>query len=102
MKKAMFCCMAAILMAGVVMISGCGEKGPSVDTTPFEKSISQYLSNKNMDMKVSGFKDVKVDGNQATATCSLKHKSLPGPAVRWDFNFKKEDGTWTVTSHQTK
>ena len=101
MKKAMLCCMAAIFMAGfVTVVTGCGEKGPSVDTAPFEQSITQYLADKKMDMKVSSFKNIKVDGNQATATCSLKHKTLPGPAVQWDFTFKKEGDTWSVSSHK--
>lgn len=102
MNKTMFGLLMAVMVSGVLLISGCGKKGPSVDTAPFEKSITQYLADKQMDLKVSGFKDIKVDGDQATATCSLKHKSLPTPAVRWDFNFKKEGDTWTVTSHKTK
>lgn len=102
MKKAMICILAAVLMAGVLMVSGCGEKGPSVDTAPFQAAITEYLGNKNMEMKVSSFKDIKVNANQATATCSLKHKSLPGPAVQWDFTFTKSGDTWTVNSHKTK
>lgn len=102
MKKVTYCLMAAVLMAGVVIVTACGQKGPSVDTAPFEKSITQYLSEKHMELKVSSFKDIKVEGDQATATCSLKHKTLPTPAVRWDFNFKKDGDTWIVTSHKTK
>lgn len=100
MKKKIICSLAVLLMAAVVMISGCGEKGPSVNTAPFEEAITEYLSQKNMDMKVSNFKNIKVNANQATATCSLKHKSLPGPAVQWDFNFTKAGDTWTVSSHK--
>ena len=99
MKKAMICSMAVIFMAGFVMVvAGCGEKAPTVDTSPFEKSITQYLANKNMDMKVSKFKDIKVTGDQATATCSMKHKTLPTPAVQWGFTFKKEDDVWKVSA----
>lgn len=102
MKKAMHCLMVAILLAGLVLVSGCGEKGPSVDTAPFEKTISKYLSDKQMELKVLKFKNIKVEGDTATATCSLKHKTLPTPAVQWDFAFKKEGDSWVVTSHKTK
>ena len=102
MDRGFYCRALAVFTAGVLIIAGCGDKGTNVDTVPFEQSITHYLANKKMDMKVSGFKNVKVEGDQATATCSLKHISLPGPAVRWDFNFKKDGDTWTVVSHKTK
>ena len=92
--------MAAIMIAITVLLTACGEKAPSVDTTPFEKSITEYLANKNMDMKVSKFKDIKVNGDQATATCSMKHSAGLGPAVQWGFTFKKEDDAWTVSAHK--
>jgi len=98
MKKTMLCCMAVMFMAVAVFIAGCGEKAPTIDTAPFEKSITEYLASKSMDMKVSKFKDIKVNGNQANATCSMKHKSLPGPAVQWGFTFTKEDDTWKVSA----
>ena len=100
MKKTMVSIVAVILLAAVVMFSGCGEKGPGVNTAPFEEAITEYLAQKNMDMKVSNFKDIKVNDNQATATCSLKHKSLPGPAVQWSFTFTRAGDTWTVSSHK--
>ena len=89
--------MVVVLVVGF-FIAGCGEKAPSVDTTPFEESIATYLSNKSMDMKVSKFKDIKVDGDTATGTCSMKHQSGMGPAVQWGFTFTKNDGKWGVTN----
>ncbi len=100
MKKTMICSMAAMMLAVTVFLTACGEKTPSVDTTPFEKSITEYLAKKNMEMKVSSFKDIKVNGDQATATCSLKHSAGLGPAVQWGFTFKKEGDTWIVSAHK--
>jgi hypothetical protein len=98
MNKTMICSMAAMFMAVIVFVAGCGEKAPSVDTSPFQESITEYLANKNMDMKVSKFKNIKVNANQATATCSMKHVSGMGPAVQWDFTFTKAGDTWTVSA----
>ena len=89
--------MVVVLIVGF-FIAGCGEKAPSVDTTPFEDSIATYLSSKSMDMKVSKFKDIKVDGDTATGTCSMIHKTVRSPAVQWGFTFTKSDGKWSVTN----
>ena len=85
-----------LIGCSILFSGGCGKKEPAVDTAPLEKGIAQFLENKHMEMKVLNFKDVKVNGDTATATCSLKHKTLPSPAVWWKFSFKKENGKWVV------
>ena len=89
-----------VLFTVTSFLAGCGNSEPQVDTTPFEKPIATYLSQKSMDMKVSTFKDVKIEGDKATAKCSMKAAAGIGPAVRWEFNFEKKDGVWKVTGHK--
>ena len=96
MNRKFFAGMCSLLIGCCILFSGCGTKKPAVDTAQLEKGISQFLENKHMEMKVVNFKDVKANGDTATATCSLKHKTLPSPAVWWKFSFKKKNGKWVV------
>ena len=85
------------LLGVVLFLSSCGEKKLDVDTAPFEKSITTFLAAKQMDMKVNKFKDIKVEGDTATATCSMKSQMGIGPAVVWDFKFSKKNDVWLVS-----
>ena len=89
-----------MILLTMLFYSGCGKpKVPAIDTAPFEQAIKKYLAAKQMDMKVSKFREIKVDGNKASAECSMKAASdiAAGPAVCWSFTFEKKDGTWRVT-----
>ena len=81
-------------------VGGCGgsaEKS-SADSAPFEKAIDAYLEKGHMDMKVSRFKNLKVDGDKATAVWSMKDAGgVYAMAVEWTFSFEKKDGGWIVS-----
>ena len=97
MKKIRLFC--GMLIISVVFI-GCGKSGSDIDTAPFEKAVAAYLSNKHMDMKVSKFRKITVDGDSAEAECSMKEASgmSAGIAVQWGFTFSKQaDGSWKVS-----
>ena len=86
---------------GLVGFLGCAKKVPVVDTTPFEKAIHTFLREKSMGLKVSAFKELKVDGNSAEATVLLEHaEGMVGPKVRWQFWFAKDKGVWQVTRYK--
>jgi hypothetical protein len=90
--------LSAVLIGLVMFISACGEKPLDVDTAPFEKSITTFLAAKQMDMKVNKFKAIKIEGDTANATCSMKSQTGIGPAVVWKFTFKKENNAWSVSN----
>ena len=92
----MFCGM--LIMS--VILSGCGKSGSDINTAPFEKAVAAYLSQKHMDMKVSKFRKININGDSAVAECSMKEASgmSAGIAVQWDFTFsKQDDGSWKVS-----
>jgi len=95
MKKSII---LSIAIMGILALSACGKQEPTIDTAPFEASVVKYLNNKHMEMKVSKMKNIKITDNQATATCSMKHKTLPGPAVQWKFTFTKKNKEWEVSN----
>ena len=90
----------ALCVFSVLLCAGCGDAAgkTSVDSAPFDKAIAEYLSERHMDMKVSKFKDVKVDGAAATARCAMKASEVQyGVSVEWTFSLEKlDDGRWKV------
>jgi len=87
--------------AALVWLCGCGKSEPPPDTGPFEKAITAYLADKSMEIKVSEFKELKVDGSSAEASASMEHAGgLVGPKVRFKFWFALDEDGWTVTGHQ--
>jgi len=81
-------------------VGGCGgsaEKS-SADSAPFEKAINAYLEKGHMDMKVSKFKNLKIEGDKASAVCAMKDAGgMYAMAVEWTFAFEKKDGGWIVS-----
>jgi hypothetical protein len=87
----------------LVICPGCGKSQPAVsDPAPFKKAIAEYLEKNNMAMALKEFKaGPTVDGNAATATASLTHATLGGPAVTWKLQFEKNaDGSWKMTGYK--
>ncbi len=93
---------AFLMVVGIIGLSGCGSSEPTVDTIPFEKAVSTFLSAKQMDMKVSKFKEINVEGDKATAKCAMKAVAGPNITVSWSFTFEKKDGAWIVTDYKQK
>jgi hypothetical protein len=81
---------------------GCGGKAVTQDTTAFETAIANYLRSKHMDMKVTEFRSLDVEGDAATAVCKmeLKEDIYGGVGVRWEFTFARQGGAWKVTEHR--
>ena len=88
----------SIAIMAILVLNACGKQAPTIDTAPFEASIVKYLDNKHMEMKVSKITNIKITKNQATAKCSMKHKTLPGPSVQWKFSFTKNNDEWKVSN----
>jgi len=94
---------AALLLACVVALTGCGKSGASAaDPEPFKKAIAQYLESRNMAMALKEIKEgPTVEDRSATLTASLTHATLGGPAVTWRFRFEKNpDGSWKAIEHK--
>lgn len=91
----------AALAAGMPA-TGCGKAGPPTNTAPFRQAIAEYLKPKSMDMAVSGFESLEVDGETATAVCKMEAADdlYGGVGVRWTFAFRNEGGAWRVESHR--
>lgn len=92
--------LAAIALVAV-MTTGCGGKGDSVpaDTSAQEAAVTQYLEKESMGMKVAGFDHWSQEGDKATAMVRLQDaEGLTSVKVKWEFNFSKTDGGWTVNS----
>ncbi len=95
--KIFIVCMATL---SVLILSSCGKKEISEDITPFEKAITSRLASEQMGMKVNKFRDLKIEGDTANATCSMKSQTGLGPAVTWKFQFKKDGSDWKVSDFQ--
>ena len=89
-----------MMVLSVFILSSCGKKEITEDITPFEKAITSRLASEHMDMKVSKFRDIKIEGDTAKATCSMKSQTGLGPAVTWQFHFKKDGKDWKVTTFE--
>jgi hypothetical protein len=77
---------------------GCGGRGPTADTAPFETAVNSYLRAQSMEMKAGRFRSLEVDGDAAKATVSLAHaEGAAGVSVQWDFTFARRGGIWTVS-----
>ena len=95
--KVLFCSMVLFCL----VLTSCGKKEIDVDTSPFKQSITSFLKKSHMDLKVTSFRDIKINDDKAEATCGLKYISGTGPAVRWKFIFEKnDDDNWTVTKYE--
>ena len=92
--------MVSVMVFSVLILSSCGKKEITEDITPFEKAIVSRLAREHMDMKVSKFRDLTVEGDTAKATCSMKSQTGLGPAVTWKFQFKKDGKEWKVDTFQ--
>jgi hypothetical protein len=101
----------AVLVAVVVaaalgaffLFRGGGEPTVSVYTAPFARAIEDYLSDKNMDMKVTEFESIQVQDGTATAVCRMQQAGdlYTGLAVRWRFTFDRSgDGEWRAVEHE--
>ena len=82
--------------------TGCSNSGDevSVDSAPFEAAIVDYLEKGSMGMAVHEFKELTVEGDTAKALVSLESADVPGPKVRWTFEFAKDSDGWKATSHK--
>ena len=82
--------------------TGCSNSGEAVsaDPAPFEAAIVDYLEKGSMGMAVHEFKELTVEGNSAKALVSLESADVPGPKVRWTFEFAKDGDAWKATSHK--
>ena len=83
-------------------VTGCSKSGDdvSVDPAPFQAAIVDYLEKGNMGMAVHEFKELTVEGDTAKAMVSLESADVPGPKVRWTFEFAKDGDGWKATSHK--
>jgi hypothetical protein len=89
------------LLFVLLVITSCGKKELDVDTTPFNKAITAFLKKSHMDLKVTTFQKIKVQDENAEATCGLKYITGAGPAVRWKFYFEKnDDDQWQVNKYE--
>ena len=94
---------SAILVLTVALLAGCGGKVSEVsaDTAPFEQAVAAYCESKSMDMKVVEFKSLDIEGDKATAVCSMTEKSdMYNIKVRWRFEFAKEGDAWRVERYE--
>ncbi len=81
-------------------MAGCGEKKAAVDTTPFSQAVVVYLDENDMALRIKAIKTgPDIDGDKATMTASMTRAQVGGPSVTWVFEFKKQNGTWTVVRH---
>ena len=83
----------------VLALSGCGKKeAPGPDTAPFEAAVNDYCKDHHMDMIVSGFKELDVQDDKATARVAMREKSgLYALTVVWKISFEREADQWKVT-----
>ena len=89
------------LAAALMAVCGCGGSAPTAaESAPFEAPIAGYLKSHNMDMKVVAFKSLDVEGDTATALCSMTEISglyEGGIGVKWTFTFTRDKaGAWQV------
>ena len=92
--------MAGVACAMALVLCGCGDSAPTAaESAPFGTAIARYLKDHSMGMKVAEFKSLEIDGDAATAACSMQEASglYRGVSVRWTFEFRRdEDGAWQV------
>ena len=95
---------AFVLLALLVCVSqGCGKsESPSVDPRPFKAAVARYLEQNNMAMALKEIKaGPTIGGRTATLAASLRHATIPGPAVTWTFRLEQNaDGTWKAVRHK--
>jgi hypothetical protein len=91
----------SLITLSLLILTGCGEKKPDIDTAPYKTAITAFLKKSHMDLKVTSFQDIKTDPQKAEAVCGLKYINGTGPAVRWKFYFEKDDNdNWQVTDYE--
>lgn len=91
------------IVVGCLLPLGCRkQEQPTANPEPFKQAVAAYLQVSNMSMKLKEIKaGPAVSGNEATLTASLVHAEMGGPAVTWQFTFRKAaDGVWKVDSVQ--
>jgi hypothetical protein len=89
---------------GILIFSlyGCGgEQLSEQETAPYKKAVSVYLKDNNMEMKVVGFKSLKVSDDKAIGVLTLQDvEGLYAIKPKWQFTFIKEDGKWIAQEHK--
>ena len=93
-----------LVVFSIVILAGCSKEPQiTVDTAPFEKSISAYCRSHHYGMKVKKFLSLNVNGDQAQGAAKMEAaEGTYGLAVKWEFKFKKENGKWKAVSHVAK
>ena len=86
----------------IALVSGCGEKVPTVDEAPFREAVGEYLRVNDMAMAIKTIKEgPTTEGETAQMVASMTHKELGGPSVTWTFYFERNpSGGWTVARHE--
>jgi hypothetical protein len=94
-----------VVVLSMLIITGCGNSKPQInaDTSPFEKAIASYCRSHNYGMKVKEFVSLQVKDGQADAVAKMQEaEGTYGISVKWEFKFKKHNGSWQVASHDTR
>jgi len=90
-------------LGALFLFRGRAEPAVTADTTPFARAVAEYLSDKNMDMKIAKFESLGVQDDTATAVCRMQQAGdlYSGLAVRWRFVFERSgDGDWRAEEHE--
>ncbi|MDD5727153.1 MAG: hypothetical protein PHV59_01195 [Victivallales bacterium] len=98
-----FTCVFVLCLA-LAISAGCSRQPKiTVDTTPFEKSISVYCRSHNYGMKVKEFVSLQVNGDQAEGVAKMQEaEGTYGLAPKWRFKFARQNGKWETVSHNAK
>lgn len=94
-----------VVAVSMLIIAGCGKSQPQItaDTAPFEKAIAAYCRSHSYGMKVKEFVSLNVNDGQADAVAKMEEAGgTYGISVKWGFKFKKQNGSWQVSSHDAK
>lgn len=87
------------LAVACLVLSGCGKEeivGP--DPAPFEAAINAYCVEHHMDMVVSKFKSIEIEGDKAIARPAMQDKAeLYSLTVVWEVYFERAGEGWKVT-----
>ena len=93
---------AITLLAISACVSGCGGDKSMVDSEPFRIAVVDYLEKGSYDLAIDEFKEIAVDGDNATAKVSLGFADPDAASIktRWTFDFERDGSAWRATGHK--
>ena len=83
-------------------LQGCGSAPavPPETQAAFSKAIAAYLKANHYQMKITSFREAKIEGDQATALCKMQgSQGIHGITVIWKFSLRKEADGWKVVAY---